>query len=228
MAIKNVTHRGSPERLEVVVDVAAQTLRVMDGATVAAEFPVSTSRFGLGFEEGSYRTPTGRFVIRDKIGHGAPAWTIFRARRTPENRLGRQARIRVEPDFDLGRSRSAEQQHHGTVCLHPRNQPGGPDRLPCQPWLRAVAQPDIITLHDMVSPGTPSPFYRPGDILESFSLSASLTVSHSSLAYCTEGGDSRMTIVKVIAIVAVAAASLSLGACASKSKPAPAPVSYSK
>jgi len=43
-----------------------------------------------------------------------------------------------------------------------------------------------------------------------------------------EGGEPRMTIVKVIAIVAVAAASLSLGACASKPKPAPAPVSYSK
>jgi hypothetical protein len=44
----------------------------------------------------------------------------------------------------------------------------------------------------------------------------------------TEGGESRMTIVKVIAIVAVAAASLSLGACASKPKPAPVSASYSK
>jgi hypothetical protein len=43
-----------------------------------------------------------------------------------------------------------------------------------------------------------------------------------------EGGESRMTIVKVIAIVAVAAASLSLGACASKPKPAPVSASYSK
>ena len=43
-----------------------------------------------------------------------------------------------------------------------------------------------------------------------------------------EGGEPRMNIVKVIAIVAVATASLSLGACASKPKPAPAPASYSK
>lgn len=43
-------------------------------------FPVSTSRFGLGTEEGSLRTPLGRFVIAEKIGGAQPSGTIFRAR----------------------------------------------------------------------------------------------------------------------------------------------------
>ena len=47
---------------------------------LAAVYPVSTSRFGLGFEEGSLRTPTGRFVISEKIGDGAPAGALFRGR----------------------------------------------------------------------------------------------------------------------------------------------------
>ena len=70
----------TPSAHRIVVDVGRQTLRVMDGASMTAEFPVSTSRFGLGCEEGSFRTPTGRFVVRAKIGQGAPAWTVFRAR----------------------------------------------------------------------------------------------------------------------------------------------------
>ena len=72
--------RGADVR-SVIVDVATQTLRVMDGRKTVAEFPVSTSKFGLGFEEGSFKTPTGRFRIARKIGARAPLWTIFRARK---------------------------------------------------------------------------------------------------------------------------------------------------
>jgi len=44
------------------------------------EWPCSTSRFGLGFTEGSLRTPLGRFVVKEKHGHGAAWGTIFKAR----------------------------------------------------------------------------------------------------------------------------------------------------
>ncbi len=78
MANKKARHGKSAR--SVVVDVAKQSLRVMEGRKTVAEFPVSTSKFGLGFEEGSYKTPTGRFRIARKIGRRAPLWTIFRAR----------------------------------------------------------------------------------------------------------------------------------------------------
>ena len=94
----NKARRAAPAR-SVVVDVASQTLRVMDGRTVAAEFPVSTSKFGLGFEEGSYQTPTGRFRIARKIGSTAPLWTIFRARKN----TGRQAKPGGKEDLVLSR-----------------------------------------------------------------------------------------------------------------------------
>ena len=35
-------------------------------------YPVSTSRFGIGTEEGSMKTPTGRFRVAEKIGGGLP------------------------------------------------------------------------------------------------------------------------------------------------------------
>jgi lipoprotein-anchoring transpeptidase ErfK/SrfK len=40
-------------------------------------YPVSTSRFGVGFENGSFKTPLGRFRICEKIGAGLPNDTVF-------------------------------------------------------------------------------------------------------------------------------------------------------
>jgi lipoprotein-anchoring transpeptidase ErfK/SrfK len=71
----------------------------MDGHKVAAEFPVSTSKFGLGSKEGSYKTPTGRFRIARKIGGTAALWTIFRARKN----TGRRAKPGGKEDLVLSR-----------------------------------------------------------------------------------------------------------------------------
>ena len=43
-------------------------------------YPVSTSRFGIGAEEGSMKTPTGRFRVAQKIGDGLPSDTAFQSR----------------------------------------------------------------------------------------------------------------------------------------------------
>ena len=40
-------------------------------------YPVSTSRFGIGTAEGSFKTPTGRFRVAEKIGSDMPNGTVF-------------------------------------------------------------------------------------------------------------------------------------------------------
>lgn len=65
-------------RLEVSID--DQKLRVFRDSELIREFIISTSAKGIGFGEGSFRTPTGRFRIADKIGEGAATGTIFRSR----------------------------------------------------------------------------------------------------------------------------------------------------
>lgn len=40
-------------------------------------YAVSTSQFGVGFEEGSFKTPIGNFQISEKHGNGAPEGEIF-------------------------------------------------------------------------------------------------------------------------------------------------------
>ncbi len=42
-----------------------------------AHYPISTSRFGLGSEPGSFKTPLGLFSIKEKIGDGEPERMTF-------------------------------------------------------------------------------------------------------------------------------------------------------
>ncbi|MEY2481735.1 MAG: hypothetical protein QOK24_263 [Verrucomicrobiota bacterium] len=63
------------------ISVAAQELTLKAGRKKLAAYPVSTSSLGLGSEEGSMKTPTGRFRIAEKIGQGMPVGTVFKSRR---------------------------------------------------------------------------------------------------------------------------------------------------
>ncbi|MEM7144453.1 MAG: L,D-transpeptidase [Verrucomicrobiota bacterium] len=66
----------------IEVSVADQTLRLFDPQNeILAEYPVSTSKFGLGTEEGSFKTPTGQFSVSDKFGGDEPTSTIFQGRK---------------------------------------------------------------------------------------------------------------------------------------------------
>ena len=66
--------------MHLEVSVPEQTLRLMEGQNVVTSYTISTSKFGLGSEDGSNRTPLGNFAIFEKIGAGAPLRTVFRSR----------------------------------------------------------------------------------------------------------------------------------------------------
>jgi L,D-transpeptidase YbiS len=65
---------------KIVIDSRTQSLKLIGDAEPLFEAPVSTSRFGLGFENGSGKTPTGQFRICKKIGAGMPIGTVFKGR----------------------------------------------------------------------------------------------------------------------------------------------------
>lgn len=66
--------------LRLRVSVSRQEMDVWQGDRVKKTYPVSTSRFGLGTEPGSYKTPPGRFRICAKIGDGAAEGMVFESR----------------------------------------------------------------------------------------------------------------------------------------------------
>jgi len=67
-------------RHTLVISSADQRMVVFDRNEVVAEYPVSTSKFGLGDQPGSYRTPVGEMRVKKKIGHGAPSGAVFKSR----------------------------------------------------------------------------------------------------------------------------------------------------
>ncbi len=66
--------------MTIHVSIRNQRLTLKEGEKTIRTYPVSTSRFGIGTEEGSNKTPTGRFRVVEKIGGDMPSGTIFRSR----------------------------------------------------------------------------------------------------------------------------------------------------
>ena len=63
------------------IDIATQRLELRsDEGAVLFAAPCSTGAAGTGSEEGSGRTPLGRFCICSMHGENAPLHTVFRAR----------------------------------------------------------------------------------------------------------------------------------------------------
>jgi lipoprotein-anchoring transpeptidase ErfK/SrfK len=68
----------SQPRIEV--SIGTQTLGLWDGTRLVKQWPCSTSKFGVGFREGSNRTPLGAFRVAEKHGEGMSQRTVFKAR----------------------------------------------------------------------------------------------------------------------------------------------------
>jgi len=64
----------------IEVSIGTQRLCLFEGMRLVREWACSTSKFGLGFSEGSNKTPLGSFVVKEKHGEGAECGTIFKSR----------------------------------------------------------------------------------------------------------------------------------------------------
>ncbi len=62
------------------VSVKDQRLRVFDANVEHREYIISTSKYGIGNEIDSNKTPVGHFEIKEKIGDGEKYGTIFKGR----------------------------------------------------------------------------------------------------------------------------------------------------
>ncbi len=69
---------GSP--FSLLISVPDQKLAVLQDGACVAQYPVSTSRYGVGDRFGSYATPVGWMEVAQKIGEGRPLGTVFRDR----------------------------------------------------------------------------------------------------------------------------------------------------
>ena len=142
--------------MRILVHVPSQTLDLFDDTgKLLRRYVCSTSKYGLGFEPGSNKTPTGRFQVAEKHGHDAEAGMIFRSRKatgeygTPRDECDRvQTRILwldgVEPENANTKDRYI--YIHGTNAEHHLGTPASHGCV-------RLSDADVTDLFDLVPEG---------------------------------------------------------------------------
>ena len=143
--------------MHIYMSIGEQKLRLFDGDVLVAEYVVSSAANGIGFEEGSYCTPTGRFEVSEKIGDGEPLGTIFKSRKpmgvwhgTPSDDDMILSRILRLNGLDAQNANSMERY----IYIHGTNHEtllGEPASHGC---IR-MANADIVELFDRIELGAP-------------------------------------------------------------------------
>jgi len=64
----------------VLISVHDQELAVVNNGEVVAKYPISTSKYGVGDQCGSYKTPLGTLWVCNKIGDHLPPGTVIKNR----------------------------------------------------------------------------------------------------------------------------------------------------
>ena len=151
---------------EIIVDISEQRLYLYNNDNLVQSFPVSTSKYGEGQIENSFKTPLGLHEIKEKIGDKAPINTIFAAR---EN-TNKIAEIQINPndtenDFVTSRILWLDGLENGInrgvgvdsysryIYIHGTHEEGLIGQKASHGCIRMFNN-DVIELYDMVSEGT--------------------------------------------------------------------------
>lgn len=74
------TLRALSAATEMVISVPDQQLAVIDRGKLISKYAISTSKFGLGDGNGTYRTPLGRLFVSAKFGDHLAAGAVIKNR----------------------------------------------------------------------------------------------------------------------------------------------------
>jgi lipoprotein-anchoring transpeptidase ErfK/SrfK len=143
--------------LKIVIRLDQQRLYLCRGDEVLQSYPISSSRFGVGSEPGSFKTPLGRFEIAEKVGGDQPLNTVFRGRKPV---LSEQPDWTSEPDLITSRIlwlNGMEAHNANTkerfIYIHGTNQESLL-AIPASHGCIRMANADIGRLFNEVEPGT--------------------------------------------------------------------------
>ncbi|UCG92876.1 MAG: L,D-transpeptidase [candidate division WOR-3 bacterium] len=155
-----------PDHGVIVVSVSQQRLYLIKRKEIIKNYPVSTSRYGIGNRDGSYKTPLGVHRISSRIGKDAHIGEIFQSRK----RTHRIARISAattgkeedvittrilrlegrEPGINKGKGIDSYERCiyiHGTAAEHLIGKPASHGCI-------RMRNKDIVELFDLVKRGT--------------------------------------------------------------------------
>jgi len=155
-----------PLKSKIEVSISKQVLYLhcyYDDRQESKTYPVSTSKYGIGNEAGSNKTPLGMHRIEEKFGDGAPKGMVFKGRVSTGKitemnvqGVGDLITTRIlwlkglEPGINSGPGIDSYRRYiyiHGTVA---ENQIGQPASHGCV----RMYNDDVIELFDLVAKGT--------------------------------------------------------------------------
>lgn len=146
------------QRQHLLVSVAEQRMVLVEDGRPVADYPISTSKFGLGDERNSYRTPLGTMVVARKIGCHAPKGAVFKSRQWTGEVLPPDAPGRDPILTRILWLRGTETQNRNAfprmIYIHGTTEErrlGQPVSYGC---IR-MASADIIELYERIGVGTP-------------------------------------------------------------------------
>jgi L,D-transpeptidase YbiS len=142
----------------IEISIGTQSLTLWEDACVVKRWPCSTSKFGIGSQEGSNRTPLGAFVVREKHGAGAPAGTIFKSRQpvglwTPDQHTPEDLVLTRILWLDGLEAHNAN-TYNRYIYIHGTNDEPGIGQARSHGCIR-LRNADAIELFDQVEVGTP-------------------------------------------------------------------------
>lgn len=150
----------------LLVDSAKQHLKVMDNTEERANYTISTSRYGLGCQQDSNKTPAGAHKIAEKIGGEGEIYEIYKGRQS----TGEVAEVihtaqQSDEDLILSRIMWLEGLEDGQNCgqgvdsyqryiyIHGTAEEGLLG-VPASHGCVRMSNKDVIELYDLVSEGT--------------------------------------------------------------------------
>ncbi len=153
-------------RHRILISTADQQMIVLRDGKKIAQYPVSTSKFGLGDQFGSNATPLGTMKVKKKIGGGAPLGAVFKSRRLtgevlPPNAPGRDP-IVTRILWLAGTEAQNRHAYERFIYIH-----GTPEEIkigtPASYGCIRMRSRDVAELYEIVGVGarvkvTPAPF----------------------------------------------------------------------
>ena len=157
VSLSGSTAIAAPLSADMIVSVPDQALALVDRGKVIARYSISTSKFGTGDSNASYRTPLGTLFVSAKVGDRLPAGAVIKNRIPTGEMVGVNApgRDAIVSRVIWLRGMEAQNQKARDRCIYIHGTPeerriGNPASFGC---IRMRSR-DIIDLYDRVHIGT--------------------------------------------------------------------------
>ncbi len=153
---------SSMAQVEIKVDISTQKMYVLKSNIEIKQYNISTSKYGIGGEINSNKTPLGKHIIKKKIGEGVVSGTRF-VSRVNTNQISKVYKDRTKSKTDdvltrimwLSGLEKGKNEHSFKryIYIHGTSEEGFIGEPASHGCIR-MTNKDVIELFDLIQEGT--------------------------------------------------------------------------